>query len=80
MDTQEQILQYLREASEEERIEIDQDTELIESGIIDSFSITSLILFLEDLYGIEIDINEQTLRALTSARCMQETFDAKQEG
>lgn len=77
MNKAEQILKYLRDSSEAGDTEINLNTELIKSGIIDSFSITSLVLYLEELFKIEIDINEITLRALSSVRAMVDHFEGE---
>ncbi len=75
MNKAEQILKYLRDSNDDLQNEIELDTELIKSGIVDSFSITSLVLYLEELFGVEIDIDERTLRALTSVRAMINAFE-----
>jgi len=74
MKIEEKILHFIQELNSESNINIGLETELLISGIIDSFSVTTLILFLEDLYGTPIEMNDQTLKSFTSVRKISETF------
>jgi acyl carrier protein len=74
METEQKILEFLRNTHSEKNMHIDLDTELLLSGIIDSFSVANLILFLEELSGQTIEMNDQTLMSLTSVRKIHETF------
>lgn len=48
---------------EDDDIEVDYDTALISSGIVDSFSMVSLKAFLEKKYSINLPDNEATPEA-----------------
>jgi acyl carrier protein len=44
----------------EDQETLSDDTPLITSGILDSIQITKLVIFLEETYGLEFQINEIT--------------------
>jgi acyl carrier protein len=57
MDRMEElILQYVRDeyVEEDDDVEVDIDTPLISSGLIDSFSMVSLKTFIEKEYAIRV--------------------------
>jgi acyl carrier protein/D-alanine--poly(phosphoribitol) ligase subunit 2 len=61
------ILDYVkREYVEDEDTEVDLNTPLISSGIVDSFSMVSLKTFLEKKYGIQIPDAKATPEAFDS--------------
>ena len=55
-DMKQMIIDYVKEEflEDDEDIEITEDTPLISSGIVDSFSMVSLKTFLEKKYNIQI--------------------------
>jgi acyl carrier protein len=59
------ILEYIRNEylDDEDGVEIDENTPLITSGIVDSFSMVSLKRFLEKKYAITIPDKEATPQA-----------------
>ena len=61
----EMILEYIRNEylDEEDEVEIDENTPLISSGIVDSFSMVSLKRFLEKKYSVTIPDKEATPQA-----------------
>ncbi len=61
----EMILEYIRHEylDEEEDMTLDENTPLISSGIVDSFSMVSLKRFLEKKNGISIPDDEATPQA-----------------
>jgi len=67
MNTQEVkdlILQYIiKEYLEDEDMEITYDTPLISSGYVDSFSMVSLLVFLENRFKIKIPSSKATPQA-----------------
>jgi len=70
------ILDYVRneylDEDDEEDIELDENTPLISSGIVDSFSMVSLKTFLEKKFRISIPDAEATPEAFDSvAKIMQ---------
>lgn len=61
------ILDYVkREYVEDDDTEVDLETPLISSGIVDSFSMVSLKTFLEKKYGIQIPDAKATPEAFDS--------------
>jgi acyl carrier protein len=63
------VLEYVRDEyidEDDEDTELDYDTPLISGGIVDSFSMVSLKVFLERKYGIQIP----------DARATPEAFDS----
>jgi acyl carrier protein/D-alanine--poly(phosphoribitol) ligase subunit 2 len=57
---------------EDEEDEIDVDSPLISSGIVDSFSMVSLKLFLEQKYDIKIPDEQASPEAFDSVRSICE--------
>ena len=64
-DVREAVLEYVIDEyiDEDDDIEVDADTALISSGIVDSFSMVSLKAFLETRYDIRIPDDEETPEA-----------------
>ena len=64
------ILDYIKneylEEDDEEDMELDKDTPLITSGIVDSFSMVSLKRFLETQYEITIPDEDATPEAFNT--------------
>lgn len=58
------IIEYIRdEYLEDESMELKADTPLISSGIVDSFSMVSLKMYLEDEYDIQMTDDEASTEA-----------------
>jgi acyl carrier protein len=64
-DIKEVVLEYVIDEyiDEDDDIEVDADTALISSGIVDSFSMVSLKAFLEKKYDIKIPDEDATPEA-----------------
>lgn len=61
------VLNYvIKEYIDEEEEKISYDTPLISSGYIDSFSLVSLLVFLENKFKIKIPPNKATPEAFDS--------------
>ena len=65
------IIDYLKTSIPQgvEVSEITLETDLISAGIIDSFGIVGIVMFLEDTYGIEVsddDIDPDIFRTVVS--------------
>ena len=56
------ILEYVREEylDEDSGIEVDENTPLITGGLVDSFSLVSLLMFLRQKYNANIPDQEAT--------------------
>jgi acyl carrier protein len=52
----------LQELLRDEELDLDRDEAIFSSGLLDSFSVTQLICFLEDQFGIRIAISDVTLQ------------------
>lgn len=66
-EIKEMILDYVKkEYLYDEDTEIDFDTALISSGFVDSFSMVSLLIFLERKFNIKIPANKSTPEAFDS--------------
>ena len=66
IDAQEIIEYVIEEFLEDDDEEVELDTQLISSGIVDSFSMVSLKRFLEKRYQIEIPDAKATPEAFDS--------------
>jgi acyl carrier protein len=64
-EIREAVLEYVIEEyiDEDDDMEVDADTALISSGIVDSFSVVSLKAFLENKYDIRIPDEDATPEA-----------------
>jgi acyl carrier protein len=64
-DIREAVLEYVIDEyiDEDDDMEVDADTALISSGIVDSFSMVSLKAFLENRYDIRIPDEDATPEA-----------------
>lgn len=56
MNTKEQVLAILKEVKPTKNLE--SVTDIIEGGYIDSFELMSLVMRLNETFGIEVSINE----------------------
>jgi acyl carrier protein len=74
------VLDYIRREyldETEDDLELDPDTPLISSGIVDSFSMVSLKRFLEREYGIDIPDAEATPEAFDSVSRIVELVERR---
>lgn len=67
---EEVILEYIRNEylEDDDEVELDLDTPLISSGIVDSFSMVSLRRFLEKKYDISIPDEAASAEAFDTVR------------
>ena len=76
MEMKEMILDYIRseylDDDEVEEVELDENTPLISSGIVDSFSMVSLKRFLEKKYTISIPDDQATPEAFNTVNSIIE--------
>jgi acyl carrier protein/D-alanine--poly(phosphoribitol) ligase subunit 2 len=67
-----EILDYVRneylDEDDEEEIELDENTPLISSGIVDSFSMVSLKTFIEKKYSIKLSDEDATPEAFDTVK------------
>ncbi len=70
----ETVLEYVIDeyVDEDDDLEVTVDTPLISSGIVDSFSMVSLKVFLEKKYGINLPDNEATPEAFDTVNSICE--------
>lgn len=73
-DMEDAILQYVKDEylEEDDDVEVDLDTPLISSGIVDSFSMVSLKTFLEKKYKVSIPDAKATPDAFDSVKKIAE--------
>ena len=66
-EIKELVLNYVKnEYLDDEEIDLDYDTPLISSGYVDSFSMVSLLVFLENKFKIKIPPSKATPEAFFS--------------
>lgn len=68
------IIDYLREAIKPREVQVGYETELIESGIVDSLNIVNLVLLLEELSGQAIVFEELDLEDMASVQAIVSKF------
>ena len=73
-DMHETVLEYVIDeyVDEDDDIEVAFDTPLISSGIVDSFSMVSLKVFLEKKYNIKLPDSEATPEAFDTVNAICE--------
>lgn len=73
------IIQYIHdEYVDKPGTVIDENTPLITSGLVDSFSLVSLKVHLEDKYGIQLNDDEATADAFETVARIMALVQAKQ--
>lgn len=73
METKEQILAILKEVKPTKNLE--NVTDIIEGGYIDSFELMSLVMRLNETFGIEITIDELIPENFNSVVAISEMVD-----
>jgi acyl carrier protein len=73
METKEQILAILKEVKPTKNLE--NVTDIIEGGYIDSFELMSLVMRLNETFGIEITIDELVPENFNSVVAISEMVD-----
>jgi acyl carrier protein len=80
----EMILDYIRkeylDEDDAEEMELDENTKLISSGIVDSFSMVSLKRFLEKKYEVSIPDAEATPQAFDTVKSIIELVNKHRKG
>ena len=81
----EMILDYIRneylDEEDAEEIKLDENTPLISSGIVDSFSMVSLKRFIEKKYNVSIADDQATPQAFDTVKSIIALVDrCKQKG
>jgi acyl carrier protein len=72
-NTGEKIAEFIqRELSKDKQQNIGQDTMFISSGLVDSFSLIRLLVFIEDEFGIVIPDEAATAEAMDSVSLILE--------
>jgi len=61
-----------RELSKDKNLRIDRETKFISSGLVDSFSLIRLLVFIEDEFGIVIPDEAATAEAMDSVSLILE--------
>ena len=74
----ETIIEFIRdEYVEDEDMVIDESTQLISSGLVDSFSMVSLKMFLEEEYSISIPDEEASTEAFDTVSSIVKIVTAR---
>jgi len=77
-DMREKIIEFIRdEYVEDESMEITDDTPLISGGLVDSFSMVSLKMYLEEEYRIQMSDDEATTEAFDTVKAILELLRRK---
>ena len=79
-EMREQIIDFIRDEylDEGEATELSTDTPLITSGMVDSFSMVSLKMFLEDEYGFKLKDEEANTEAFDTVGSIMALVQRKQ--
>lgn len=77
-DMRDTIIGFVRdEYVEDEGVEVAEDTPLITSGLVDSFSMVSLKMFLEEEYDIKMNDDEANTEAFDKIRSIMALVNRK---
>ncbi len=71
MSEMEKLLAVLRDANED--VDFENETALVDDGVIDSFDINVIIAALDDAYGIHIEVGDIEPENFNSAQAILET-------
>lgn len=78
-EMRDKIIEFIYdEYVEDDTMKIDNDTPLISSGLIDSFSMVSLKMFLEEEYDIKLSDEEATTEAFDTVKSICGLVEAAQ--
>lgn len=69
------LLAYIAGNSAVPNMRFDETTDLIETGIVDSFSIMSLLAFIEEKTGVRVELEDLVLDTIRSVSAMNESFN-----
>jgi acyl carrier protein len=76
--TSDDIFSYIDEQFGVDRDDVDEETGLLTEGILDSFSIVDLVLFIENSSGIKVNPSEVNLDNLDSVSKILSFVKSKQ--
>ena len=71
------LMQFVVGLSEESSAEITPDTDLIETGIVDSLSITQILMFIEEKLNISVSLEDLLLDSVRTARGIDQFYNTK---
>ncbi len=78
--TRKALLDYLEQHSREDLADVKDDTELFSSGIIDSFAMVELLMFLEKFTGSKLGPEDIDLDNLDSVSRILKFVERRQAG
>lgn len=64
------VEEYLRRDPKNKSVQIELDTHLWDNGLVDSFRMVELVIFLEDLLNRDLDINSNYISNFHTIRKM----------
>ncbi|MEZ5337033.1 MAG: phosphopantetheine-binding protein [bacterium] len=76
-ELREKIIQFIHDEYVDDGTEVDDNTPLISSGLVDSFSMVSLKLYLEEEFEIEIDDDEASTEEFETVSRIQSLVSRK---
>ena len=76
-ELREKIIQFIYDEYVDDGTEVDDNTPLISSGLVDSFSMVSLKLYLEQEFEIEIDDDEASTEEFETVSRIQSLVSRK---
>ena len=76
-DLREKIIQFIYDEYVDDGTEVDDNTPLISSGLVDSFSMVSLKMYLEQEFEIEIDDDEASTEEFETVSRIQSLVNRK---
>jgi len=76
MNIEQQLVYYLQESTD---VELTADTPLLESGVIDSMGVMALIAFIENEYGLVLDMDDLTIENFATVKDIKNLINGKKK-
>ena len=76
MNIEQQLVYYLQESTD---VELTADTPLLESGVIDSMGVMTLIAFIENEYSIVLDTDDLTIENFATVKHIRNLINGKKK-
>ena len=74
MNIEQQLVDYFKDSTD---VELTADTPLLESGVVDSMGVMTLIAFIENEYGLVLDMDDLTIENFATIKDIKNLINGK---
>jgi acyl carrier protein len=74
MDIEQQLIHYFKDFAD---VEITPDTPLLESGVVDSMGVMTLVAFIESEYSLVLDMDDLTIENFATVNDIKNFINGK---